>query len=59
MYSNKSKLGETQPKNSRNGYKNGEFGAGETAQWLRAVTPLPEDLGSISRTHMVAHNYMM
>lgn len=31
MYSNKSKLGETQPKNSKNGYKNGEFGAGETA----------------------------
>jgi hypothetical protein len=29
---------------------------GEVAQWLRTLAALPEDLASISRTHMVAHN---
>lgn len=28
----------------------------EMAQWLKALVTLPEDLGSIPRTHMVAHN---
>jgi hypothetical protein len=29
-------------------------GAGEMAQWLRALAALPEDLGWIPSTHMVA-----
>ena len=29
------------------------------AQWLRALPALPEDPGSIPRTHMVAHNYLL
>jgi hypothetical protein len=33
-------------------------GAGEMAQWLRALTALPKDLGSIPRTHMVAHSHL-
>jgi hypothetical protein len=32
------------------------IGTGEVAQWLRALTTFPEDLGSISSTHMAAHN---
>ncbi|CAO2595796.1 hypothetical protein LEMLEM_LOCUS8322, partial [Lemmus lemmus] len=32
------------------------LGAGETAQRLRALAALPEDLGSIPSTHMEAHN---
>jgi hypothetical protein len=32
------------------------WGAGEMAQQLRALTALPEDLGSIPSTHMAAHN---
>ena len=31
---------------------------GETAQWLRALAALPEDLSSISSNHVVAHNYL-
>jgi hypothetical protein len=30
--------------------------AGEVAQWLRALTVLPEVLSSIPSNHMVAHN---
>jgi len=30
--------------------------AGEMAQWLRALTALPEVLSSIPSNHMVAHN---
>ena len=30
--------------------------AGEMAQWLRALTALPE--GSIPSNHMVAHNHL-
>jgi hypothetical protein len=30
--------------------------AGEMTQWLRELTALPEGLGSISSTYMVAHN---
>ena len=36
--------------------KRGYVGAGEMAQWLRARIALPEDLGSVPSTHMVAHN---
>jgi hypothetical protein len=32
-------------------------GAGEMAQWLRALTALPEVLSSIPSNHMVAHNH--
>jgi hypothetical protein len=32
--------------------------AGEVAHWLRALAALPEELGSISNTHMAAHNYL-
>ena len=32
------------------------LGAGEMAQWLRALTAPPEDLGSIPSTHMAAHS---
>jgi hypothetical protein len=32
--------------------------AGEMAQWLRALTVLPEVLISIPSNHMVAHNHL-
>ena len=32
--------------------------AGEMAQWLKALTALPEDPGSILSTHIAAHNYL-
>ena len=32
---------------------------GEVAQQLRALATLPEDLGSILSTHVVAHNCLM
>jgi len=34
------------------------FRAGEMAQWLRALTALPEVLSSIPSNHMVAHNHL-
>jgi len=34
-----------------------EVGAGEMAQWLRALTALPEVLSSIPSSHMVAHSH--
>jgi hypothetical protein len=34
-----------------------EIGAGEMAQWLRALTALPKVLSSNPRNHMMAHNY--
>jgi hypothetical protein len=33
-------------------------GAGEIAQWLRALTAFPEVLSSISSNYMVAHNHL-
>jgi hypothetical protein len=33
-------------------------GVGEMAQWLRALTALPEVLSSIPSNHMVAHNHL-
>jgi hypothetical protein len=33
-------------------------GAGETAQWLRALTALPEVLSSIPSNHIVAQNHL-
>ena len=38
--------------------KNLILGAGEMAQWLRALTALPEFLSSIPSNHMVAHNHL-
>jgi hypothetical protein len=32
--------------------------AGEMAQWLSALTALPEVLSSIPSNHMVAHNHL-
>jgi hypothetical protein len=36
--------------------KNLLFGAGEMAQWLKALTALLEVLSSVLSNHMVAHN---
>lgn len=33
-------------------------GAGEMDQWLRVLIALPEGMGSIPTTHVVAHNYL-
>jgi hypothetical protein len=33
------------------------LGAGEMAQWLRALTALPKVLSSNPSNHMVAHNH--
>ena len=41
------------------GKKKGGVGAGEMAQWLRALTVLPEVLSSIPSNHMVAHNNLL
>ncbi|CAO2599548.1 hypothetical protein LEMLEM_LOCUS9914 [Lemmus lemmus] len=38
--------------------KEKEGGAGEMAQWLRALTGLPKVLSSIPSNHMVAHNHL-
>jgi hypothetical protein len=35
-----------------------QIGAGEMAQWLRALTALPKVLSSNPSTHMVAHNHL-
>jgi hypothetical protein len=35
-----------------------EMGAREMAQWLRALTALPEALSSIPINHVVAHNHL-
>jgi len=34
------------------------LGAGEMAQWLRALTALPEVLSSNPSNHMMAHNHL-
>ena len=36
----------------------GDAGVGKITQWLRALTALPEVLGSIPSNHMVAHNHL-
>jgi len=38
--------------------ENNFMGAGEIAQWLRALTALPEVMSSIPSNHMVAHNHL-
>ena len=38
--------------------RNPNKGAGEIAQWLRALTGLPGVLSSIPSNHMVAHNHL-
>jgi len=38
--------------------KKGNGRAEEMAQWLRALTALPEVLSSIPSNHMVAHNHL-
>lgn len=42
---------------SKYNLKNKSLGAEEMAHSLRTLTTLPEDLVSISRTHMVAMDY--
>jgi hypothetical protein len=39
-------------------FKNMEYRAREMAQWLRALTALPEVLSSIPSNCMVAHNHL-
>jgi len=39
-------------------FKKSVSGAGEMAQWLKALTALPEVLSSIPSNHMVAHNHL-
>ncbi|GAB1285019.1 Cytochrome P450 20A1 [Apodemus speciosus] len=39
--------------------KEADEGAGEMAQWLRALTAPPEVLSSIPSNHMVAHNHLV
>jgi hypothetical protein len=36
----------------------GKMGAGELAQWVRALAALPEVLSSIPSNHMVAHDHL-
>jgi len=38
--------------------KKKKLGAGEMAQWLRALSALPEVMSSIPSNHMVAHNHL-
>jgi hypothetical protein len=38
--------------------KNLNSGTGQMAQWLRALTALPEVLSSIPSNHIVAHNHL-
>jgi hypothetical protein len=49
---NKTKQNKTKPT------KDLMFWAGEMAQWLRAMTALPEVLSSVPSNHMVAHNHV-
>jgi hypothetical protein len=35
-----------------------QLGASKMAQWLKALSILPEDLGSIPNPHMMAHNHL-
>lgn len=37
-------------------FKKLDAGAGEVAQWLRAVAALVWDLGSITSTHIAVHS---
>jgi hypothetical protein len=39
--------------------KNNYYWAVEMAQWLRALTALPEVLSSIPSNHMVAHSHLI
>ena len=45
-------------KEFKEAYKTSATGAGEMAQWLRALTALPEVLSSVPSNHMVAHNHL-
>jgi hypothetical protein len=39
-------------------FKELKLGAGDMAQWLRALTALSEDISSIPGNHMVAHTHL-
>jgi hypothetical protein len=56
--SRKKEKPEHQKHNSIKQFKQGHRGAGEMAQWLRALAALPEVLSSIPSNHMVAHNHL-
>jgi hypothetical protein len=57
---NKTKQNKTKQNKTKQKEKKKEIPswAGEMAQWLRALTALPEVLSSIPRNHMVAHNHL-
>jgi hypothetical protein len=44
-------------KESSEFFRKGKHGTGEMAQWVRALTALPEVLSSIPGNHMVAYNH--
>jgi hypothetical protein len=39
-------------------YFKNNYGAGEMAQWLRAMTALPKVLSSNPSNHVAAHNHL-
>jgi hypothetical protein len=43
---------------SQRSLKNEKHGTGETAQWLRASSALPEVLSSFPNNHMVTHSHL-
>jgi hypothetical protein len=45
-------------KQTRKKEKKRKEGAGEMAQWLRALTAFPEVLSSIPSNHIVAHDHL-
>jgi hypothetical protein len=59
MFNISGHLGYTKQTNKQTNRQNGtKQGAGEMAQWLRALTALPEVLSSILSNHTVAHNHL-
>jgi hypothetical protein len=46
-----------QKKERKQGKQENKEGAGEMAQWLRALTALPKVLSLSPSNHMVAHNH--
>jgi hypothetical protein len=53
-----STFSESQSQPGNNKEKSRGWGAGEMAQWLRALAVFAEDPGSIPSNHMTAFNYL-